>query len=175
MLPAPLTIFLLGCLHEDVAIIAASYFVVEHGESPWLAGAVAFAGMLVNNLVLYGVGALLRNQPWMQRWTGNERASAIRRRLQRHLVATLTVARFGHSMLMPALVSCGSLRIPLQRVLPVVALSAAAYLSILLALVVVMGEAVMRDLVNWAWVVPVAVATGMALWYAHRRLVRRNS
>jgi hypothetical protein len=46
-----LAIFLLGCLHEDVAILAAGYLVVERGLSPWLA-AVAFGGLLVNNFAV---------------------------------------------------------------------------------------------------------------------------
>ena len=60
MIAAPLAIFLLGCLHEDVAILAAGYFVVERGLSPWLAGGLACGGLLVNNLLLYYLG--------MHRW-----------------------------------------------------------------------------------------------------------
>jgi hypothetical protein len=84
-------------------------------------------------------------------------------------------ARCGHSTLMPALVGCGSLHIPIQRVLPIVALSAAVYVSALLALVIALGETVMRDVGNWTWVVPVALVTGITLWLTGRRLARRGS
>lgn len=175
MLPAPLAIFLLGCLHEDAAVLAAGYFVVEHGLSPWLAGGLAYGGMVVNNLLLYGLGALLRNHPWMRRWLSNKHVPAIRHRLERHLATTLTIARFGHSMLMPALVGSGSLRIPIQRVFPVIALTAAIYTAVVLPIVILLGAAVMRDLGKWAWVVLVALALGITLWGIRRRFARRRT
>jgi len=175
LFPAPLALFLLGCLHEDVAIVTAGYFVVERGLSPLVAGGCALGGVLVNNLLLYYLGRLLRDHPWMQRWLLHRHAPIIRRHLERRLLTTLTLARFGHSILMPALVSCGSLRIPIQRVLPVIALTAAAYVALLLTLVIVVGAAVMSDLGNWSWLVPVALALGIAVWVIRRRLARRRA
>lgn len=175
MFPAPLALFLLGCLHEDVAIITAGYFVVERGVSPWVAGGCALGGVLVNNLMLYYMGRLLRDHPWMRRWLLHRHAPIIRRHLEKRLLATFTLARLGHSILMPALVSCGSLRIPIQRVLPVIALTATAYVALLLTVVVVLGAAVMRDLGTWSWVVPVALALGIAIWVIRRRLARRRA
>jgi membrane protein DedA with SNARE-associated domain len=175
LISAPLAIFLLGCLHEDVAILAAGYFVVERGMSPWIAGALAFGGQLVNNVLLYCVGMLLRDHPWMRRWLSNRQASIIRQRLERHLVKTLAIARFGHSMLMPALVGCGSLRIPIQRVLPLIAVTGAVYVGVLLTIVVVLGEAVMRQLGNWAWAVPVLLFVGAVVWIVRLRFARRGA
>jgi len=172
---AVLAIFLLGCLHEDVAILAAGYFVVERGLSPWLAGGFAFGGLLVNNLLLYYLGMRLRDHPWMRRWLLNKHAPIIRRRLERHLVTTLTLARFGHSMLMPALVGCGSLRIPIQRVLPIIAVTGAVYVAMLLTIVIILGAAVMRDLGNWTWLVPVALALGIAVYMLRWRFARRRA
>lgn len=175
MFAALLAILLLGCLHEDVAILAAGYFVVERGLSPWLAGGFAFGGLLVNNLLLYYLGMRLRDHPWMRRWLLNKHAPIIRRRLERHLVTTLTLARFGHSMLMPALLGCGSLRIPIQRVLPIIALTGVVYVTVLLTTVVVLGAAVMRDLGNWAWLVPLALALGIAVYILRRRFTRQRA
>jgi membrane protein DedA with SNARE-associated domain len=172
---APLAIFLLGCLHEDAAILTAGYFVVERGLSPWLAGGFAFGGMLVNNVLLYCLGMLLRDHPWLQRWLLNKHAPTIRRRLEQHLVTTLTLARFGHGMLMPALIGCGSLRIPIQRILPVIALSAAVYLAVLLAIVIFLGAAVLRDLGSWAWMVPVTLVLGTVVWIIRRRFAGRRA
>jgi membrane protein DedA with SNARE-associated domain len=175
MLPAALVVFVSACLHEDVAILAAGFFVVEQGLSPWLAGVLAYAGMLTNNLTLYFLGAGMRTHPWVRRWLLNERAPAIRRRLERHLVATLTLSRLGQSMLTPALLGCGSLHIPLRRVLPIVALSAAVYLAVLLTLVIALGAAVLRTWHNWAWVAPLALLGAAVLWVVRRRLTRRRA
>jgi membrane protein DedA with SNARE-associated domain len=175
LIAAPLAILLLGCLHEDMAILAAGYFVVERGLSPWLAGGYAFGGLLVNNLLLYYLGMRLRDHTWMRRWLLNKHAPIIRRRLERHLVTTLTLARFGHSMLMPALVGCGSLRIPIQRVLPIIALTGVVYVAVLLTTVIILGAAVMRDLGNLAWLVPVALALGLAAYILRRRFARQRA
>lgn len=142
--------------------------------SPWLAGMLAFSGQLVNNILLYGVGVLLRDHPWMRRWLENRRASVIRQRLERHLGKTLTVARFGHSMLMPTLIACGTLRIPIQRVLPLIAVSGAAYVAVLLAIVVVLGETVMREIGIWAWLVPVLLVLGALAWIIRVQFARRG-
>jgi hypothetical protein len=77
-------------------------------------------------------------------------------------------------MLMPALVGCGSLRIPIQRILPVLALTGAVYVTLLLTIVIVLGAAVMRDLGNWAWLVPAALALGIAVLIIRWRCVRRG-
>jgi len=162
-------------MHEDMAIVAAGYFVVERGLSPWVAGGCALGGVLVNNLMLYYLGMRLRDHPWMRRWLLHKHAPIIRRHLEQRLLTTLTLARFGHSMLMPALVSCGSLRIPIQRVLPAIALTAAAYVALLLTVVIFLGAAVMRDLGNWSWLVPVTLALGITVWVIRRRLGRRRA
>lgn len=175
MIAAPLAILLLGCLHEDMAILAAGYFVVERGLSPWLAGGLACGGLLVNNLLLYYLGMRLRDHTWMRRWMLNKHAPIIRRRLERHLATTLTLARFGHSMLMPALIGCGSLRIPIQRVLPIIALTGVVYVALMLTTVIVLGAAVMRDLGNLAWLVPVALVLGLAVYILRRRFARQRA
>jgi hypothetical protein len=78
-------------------------------------------------------------------------------------------------MLMPALVGSGSLRIPIQRVFPVIALTAAIYTAVVLPIVILLGAAVMRDLGKWAWVVLVALALGITLWGIRRRFARRRT
>lgn len=158
-----------------MAILAAGYFVVERGMSPWFTGVLAFGGQLVNNVLLYCVGMLLRGLPWMQKWLSNRHAPFIRQRLERHIVKALTIARFGHSMLMPALVGCGSLRIPIQRVLPLVAVSGAVYVAVLLTIVVVLGQAMMRELGNWAWGIPVLLVIGAVAWIFRARYVQRDA
>jgi general stress protein CsbA len=67
------------------------------------------------------------------------------------------------------------LRIPIRRVLPVISLTGAVYVAVLLTIVIVLGAAVMRDIGNWAWLVPAALALGIAGWIIRRRLARRRA
>lgn len=169
MLLTGLTVFLIACLHEDVAILTAAYFVVERGMSPVLAALLAYAGMLANNLALYMLGAHARRYQWVQRWLSTGHAVRIRHRLERHLVLTLALSRLGQSMLTPALLGCGFLHVPLRRVMPVVAATAAIYLLALLSLVITLGEHVMRQVGEWAWVIPVVLVVLLTGFIALRR------
>lgn len=172
MIPAGLIVFLTACLHEDVAILTAAFFVVEQGMSPALAASLAYAGMLANNLTLYLLGASARRHGWVQRWLLGERAMRIRYRLERHLMTTLALSRLGQSMLTPALLGCGALHVPLRRVMPVVAVTAAIYLAGMLTLAIALGESVVRQAGNWAWVVPLALLVFAGLLIARRRIAR---
>jgi membrane protein DedA with SNARE-associated domain len=172
MVSAGLIVFLIACLHEDVAILTAAYFVVEQGVSPALAGSLAYAGMLANNLALYTLGAHARRHAWIQRWLQGERAVRVRHRLERHLVTTLALSRLGQSMLTPALLGCGCLHVPLRRVMPVVAVTAAIYLAVMLTLAIALGESVMRQIGSWAWAVPVILIVIAGLFIARRRIAR---
>ena len=172
MLAAGLTVFLIACLHEDVAILTAAYLVVEQGMSPAVAAVLAYVGMLANNLALYTLGAHARRYRWVQRWLAADRAVCIRHRLERHLVIMLMLSRLGQSMLTPALLGCGFLRVPLRRVMPVVAVTAAIYLTALLTLVIALGERVMHRVGEWAWVVPVVLVVLVTWFIARRRSVR---
>jgi membrane protein DedA with SNARE-associated domain len=165
-------VFLTACLHEDVAILMAAFFVVEQGMSPALAASLAYAGMMANNLALYTLGAHARRHVWIQRWLQGDRAVQIRHRLERHLVTTLALSRLGQSMLTPALLGCGCLHVPLRRVMPVVAVTAATYLAVMLTLVIALGESVMQQVGNWAWVVPGALVVLAGLLIARRRIAR---
>jgi membrane protein DedA with SNARE-associated domain len=173
MFPAGLMVFLTACLHEDVAILTAAYFVVEQGMSPALAASLAYAGMLANNLTLYTLGAHARRHAWIQRWLQGDRAVRIRHRLERHLITTLALSRLGQGMLTPALLGCGCLHVPLRRVVLVVAATAAIYLAVLLTLAVTLGERALREAGNWSWVVPLALVVFAGLLIARRRIARR--
>jgi hypothetical protein len=111
----------------------------------------------------------------MRRWLLHRHAPVIRRNLEQRLLTTLMLARFGHSMLMPALVGCGSLRIPIQRVLPLITLTAAVHVALLLTVVIVLGAAVMRDIAVWSWLLPVALVLGIAIWILRRHMARRRA
>ena len=55
-----------------------------------------------------------------------------------------------------------------------IAVTGAVYVGVLLTIVVVLGEAVMRQLGNWAWAVPVLLFVGALAWIVRLRFVRRG-
>jgi membrane protein DedA with SNARE-associated domain len=154
-------------VHEDLAILAAGFLVVERSMSPWLAGVTVFAGILINNLMWYGLGAGSRRWHWVRRRVSSRGVRRVLLRMMRHLVAAIAIARFGQGTLTPLLFGCGWLRLPAVRVVAVVSGTAAAYVSAMLAVVILFGEVVLRRFGEWAWVVPLALMLAIAV------LVRR--
>ncbi|MBI3485221.1 MAG: SPOR domain-containing protein, partial [Acidobacteria bacterium] len=53
------------------------------GMSPPLALAAVFAGVVVNNVLWYGLGASTRRHPWVRRCLMNDFAVKLRQRLER--------------------------------------------------------------------------------------------
>lgn len=75
-------------------------------------------------------------------------------------------------MLTPAMLGCGCLRVPLRHVLPVVATTAAIYLTVMFTPAIALGESVVRQIGDWAWAAPLALAVFAALLIARRRIAR---
>jgi len=75
-------------------------------------------------------------------------------------------------MLTPALLGCGCLHIPLRRVLPVVAGTAAVYLTVMLALVIALGQSVIREFSNWLWGVPILAVLFLGFLGLRRQFAR---
>lgn len=169
MPPLGLIVFLSALVHEDVAILAAAFFIVERGMSPLLAFSVIFAGIVVNNLLLYGLGASTRRHPWVRRCLMSDFAVKLRRRLERHLVTTFALSRLGQGMLTSALLGCGWLHVPPARVAAIVIVTAAVYVPVMLAAAIWLGETVLRRFSEWAWIVPLALLIVIATLLAVRR------
>lgn len=169
MPPLELIVFLSALVHEDVAILAAAFFIVERDMSPPSAFVAIFAGIVVNNLLLYGLGASTRRHPWARRCLMNDFAVKLRRRLERHLVITFALSRLGQGMLTSALLGCGWLRVPPGRVAAMVIVTAAVYVPAMLAAAIWLGETVLRRFSEWAWIVPLTLLVVIAALLALRR------
>jgi len=161
-------LFLAASLHEDVAILMACVFAIEH-DMPLAYGLlVVYVGTLANNYAVYGLGAAARRLPGVRRWLIGEKVERMRQKLKRHLVSTVVVCRFIPGSLSPAILGCGWLGVPFARFALTTAITAALYVAFIAAVILTFGRTVLQRLSEFAWPVVLAFAAVAALVAAVR-------
>ena len=146
MLGDGLLLFLTAMAQEDIALLTAAYFILEHGMPPVVAWSAVYAGALLGNIVIYGVGAAAHRWRWTERWHVGERVARVRERLAHHWIPTLLLCRLTPGLLWPTLLGCGWLGISLARFVIVNAAAAAVYLAVALTLIILLGGSVIPRL-----------------------------
>lgn len=148
MLGDGLLLFLTAVAQEDIAILTAAYFIIERDMPPAVAWAAVYIGALLGNIGIYGIGAAAHRWRWTERWHVGDRVARVRERLSRHWIATVLLCRLTPGLLWPTLLGCGWLGISVARFAIVNAIAAAVYLSVALALMVILGGSVLPRLTS---------------------------
>ncbi len=146
-------------LHEDVAILAGSYLVVEMGLSPSLALIALYLGIVSGDVLLYGLGRFARRSARLRRLLISRRVEHLSAWLDRHLLLTIVVCRVLPGTVSPVFVACGWFGLSFRRFLATTMVSSFVYTAALLSVVMVLGEIVMTHLGQISW----AIAGGLLL------------
>lgn len=146
-----LVIFLMTFAHEDAAILAAAFSTVEHQLPVWMAYVSVYLGIVVGDLLIYGLGHLAQKNAWLRSRIIGPKVERIKLWLENHLVRVLVLCRITPGLLFPTFVACGWFRIPLSRFATVSILAGAVYSSIVLTIVILFGDLVLDKLGYWAW------------------------
>ncbi|TLS75686.1 hypothetical protein FE236_08990 [Mariprofundus erugo] len=158
-------------VHEDVAIVAAGYFIDKQHLPFMLVLLTLYIGVVLSDLTVYGLGALARRTPWARRFvTGfdSERASAW---VSSNLGLLIVLCRIVPGLLFPAFVACGWLNAPFRRFFFYSVVTAVPFVVLTLLVVLFFGGSVLQGLGDWAWLVVLASLLGLSLLIArHPRL-----
>ena len=146
-----LVIFLMTFAHEDAAILAAAFSTVEHQLPVWMAYVSVYLGIVVGDLLIYGLGHLAQKNAWLRSRIIGPKVERIKLWLENHLVRVLVLCRITPGLLFPTFVACGWFRIPFARFATVSILAGAVYSSIVLTIVILFGDLVLNHLGFWAW------------------------
>jgi membrane protein DedA with SNARE-associated domain len=154
-------LFLAPFVHENIAIVSAAILIAGHQLPRWIAFTSLFGGMTTSDLALYGIGALARRNPRLQRFflgRGDPRLSSL---MRDNMELTVIGARLVPGMIFPSYVACGWVGLPFRRFFILCLASAAIYLPLALSLALAFGEATTRYFGYWGWaglIVPVIAA-----------------
>jgi membrane protein DedA with SNARE-associated domain len=132
---------------EDAATVAAA-MQVEDGALPvWLALVSLYAGILLGDLGLYGLGRLSAYIPWVARQLPPHRQEAIRAWISGRIFKVVLVSRFLPGLRLPTYTTCGFVGADLRQFTLAAILATAAWTSLSFATSVRVGHFLMDHLV----------------------------
>src|SRR5215510_6862189 len=137
--------------HEDLAIVLGGYIVVNDLLPTGLVVASIYAGMVVSDFALYGIGAGARRLPWLRKHAVDDRVHAFADPLKRSMFALVALGQLIPGFVFVAFVACGWARVSLARFTAASLMVSAVYLAIMLYLVATFGDALDDHLGLWAW------------------------
>jgi membrane protein DedA with SNARE-associated domain len=144
-------IFFMTFVHEDAAILAAAFSIIEHNMPVLLAFISVYLGIVVGDITIYGLGHVAQRNAWLRSKIIGPKVERIRIWLEKHFVRVLILSRITPGLLFPTFVACGWFRIPFLRFTVVSVISGAVYSSLVLTLVIIFGDLVLGNLGYWSW------------------------
>ena len=136
---------------EDAATVAAA-MQVEDGALPiWLALSSLYAGIVLGDLGLYGLGRLSSKVPWIARQLPPHRQETIRAWISGRIFRVVLVSRFLPGLRLPTYTTCGFVGADLRQFTMAAIVATAAWTSLLFATSLRVGHFLMDHMGAWRW------------------------
>jgi membrane protein DedA with SNARE-associated domain len=136
---------------EDAATVAAA-MQVEDGAIPlWLALSSLYAGIVLGDLGLYGLGRLSAQIPWIARQLPPRRQETIRAWISGRIFKVVLVSRFLPGLRLPTYTTCGFVKADLRQFTLAAIVATGAWTSLLFAISLRVGHFLMDHLGAWRW------------------------
>lgn len=137
---------------EDGATVAAA-MQVESGALPmWLALVSLYAGIVLGDLGLYGLGRLSAHIPWIARLLPPHRQETIKAWISGRIFKVVLVSRFLPGLRLPTYTTCGFVGADLRQFTLAAIIATGAWTSLLFATSLKLGHFLMDHLGAWRWV-----------------------
>ncbi|HEY0183173.1 MAG TPA: VTT domain-containing protein [Rhodopila sp.] len=136
---------------EDAATVAAAMQAEDGSLSPWLALLSLYAGIVLGDLGLYGLGRLSAHVPWVARQLPPHRQEAIRAWISGRIFKVVLVSRFLPGLRLPTYTTCGFVGADLRQFTLAAIAATACWTSLLFAVSLKMGQFLMDHLGAWRW------------------------
>jgi membrane protein DedA with SNARE-associated domain len=131
-------------LHEDAAVLTAVYYIANDHLSFAQAFGVLFAGMMLGDALIFGIGRQAKRHPKLQRRLIGPRVQRLGGWLNDHLFLATLLCRVLPGTLFPLYVACGWFGVPWRRFLIATGVSAYIYLSAAMTLGLVFDDFVLN-------------------------------
>jgi membrane protein DedA with SNARE-associated domain len=137
---------------EDGATVASA-MAVQDGKVAMPVGLVSlYAGIVLGDLGLYGLGRMASFVPWARRRLPPERKFRGRDWLERNVFKVVFVARFLPGVRLPTYTTCGFLHASFSRFALAAIGATLIWTSLLFGLSMRVGKVLMDHLGTWRWV-----------------------
>jgi membrane protein DedA with SNARE-associated domain len=136
---------------EDAATVAAAMQVEDGGVSLWLALIALYAGIVLGDLGLYGLGRLSAHIPWVRRQLPPQRQETIRAWISGRIFKVVLVSRFLPGLRLPTYTTCGFVGADIRQFTLAAVAATACWTSLLFAVSLKVGKYLMDHLGAWRW------------------------
>lgn len=139
---------------EDATTILAAIDAAGGGIAIWLALVSLYAGVVLGDLGLYGLGRLAIAVPLLRGWVGEKRIRRGRAWLRKRpgrLIRVVFVSRFMPGMRLPTYTVCGFVRAGFRQFAIGAILAVVVWTSILFAVSMRLGGWVLSRFGAWGW------------------------
>jgi membrane protein DedA with SNARE-associated domain len=136
---------------EDAATVAAAMQVEQGALSGELALVSLYAGIVLGDLGLYGLGKLSAMLPFVARFLPPHRQDTIKAFLSGRVFQVVLVSRFLPGLRLPTYTTCGFVGADFKRFTLAAIIATACWTSLLFALSLKVGKVLMDHLGAWRW------------------------
>jgi membrane protein DedA with SNARE-associated domain len=136
---------------EDAATLLAAMQVATGGVSLPVALGALYAGIVLGDLGLYGLGRLSLENAWARRLVPNRRQELGREWASQRILPIVLISRFIPGLRLPTYTTLGYLRAPLQKFALAAILATLIWTSGLFFISMKLGVLLMRYLGIWRW------------------------
>jgi membrane protein DedA with SNARE-associated domain len=136
---------------EDAATVAAAMQVEDGGLSAWLALVSLYAGIVLGDMGLYGLGRLSAYVPWVARQLPPHRAATIKAWVSGRIFKVVVVSRFLPGLRLPTYTTCGFVGAGFGQFTLAAIAATACWTSLLFAVSLRLGQFLMDHLGAWRW------------------------
>ncbi|MBM3573702.1 MAG: ATP-grasp domain-containing protein, partial [Alphaproteobacteria bacterium] len=137
--------------HEDLAIVAGAYIIVNELIPASLVALSIYGGIVASDFALYGIGAGARRLPWLNRFAIDGRIQEFSNALRRNIFGLVVLCRVVPGVVFVAFIACGWARVSLARFTAASLLISALYLPAMLYLAIWLGGTLDDRVGFWAW------------------------
>jgi membrane protein DedA with SNARE-associated domain len=145
------TIILGTFILEDAATLLAAMQVASGAVALPLALASLYAGIVLGDLGLYGLGRFAAGHPWATRLIPPRRADLGRDWVRQRVIPIVLVSRFVPGLRLPTYTTCGFLRAPLLAFALAAICATLVWTSMLFAISLKVGALLLAYLGVWRW------------------------
>jgi membrane protein DedA with SNARE-associated domain len=136
---------------EDAATVVAAMQVQAGALPAPLALAALYAGIVLGDLGLYGLGRASAHMPWVARYLPPHRQETIRAWISGRIFTVVLTSRFLPGLRLPTYTTCGFVGADLQRFALAAMTATLCWTSLLFTVSHKMGQFLMDHLGAWRW------------------------
>lgn len=172
----PMAIIVGTFILEDASTIIAGVLASKGAVDMTVALTSLYAGVILGDLGLYGVGRLALNHRWARRFADLEKVQPLREKLTDRVMFTVFAVRFLPGLRLPMYTASGFFCLPFGRFAVAVVAATLVWTSLLFGASFAFGAATAQTLGHWCWAgVTIAILALFLLAYSNSHGRRRAS